>query len=49
MQATSTFVNIAAYKFITFDDTAEKRPEFLAKCNELSLKGTILLLSLIHI
>lgn len=43
MQATSTFVNIAAYKFITFDDTAEKRPEFLAKCNELSLKGTILL------
>ncbi|ABR89740.1 Uncharacterized conserved protein [Janthinobacterium sp. Marseille] len=43
MQATSSFVNIAAYKFITFDDTAEKRPEFLAKCNELSLKGTILL------
>jgi UPF0176 protein len=43
MQATATFVNIAAYKFITFDDTAEKRPQFLAKCNELSLKGTILL------
>lgn len=43
MQATSSFVNIAAYKFISFDDTAEKRPEFLAKCDELSLKGTILL------
>lgn len=43
MQATSTFVNIAAYKFITFDDTAEKRPQFLAKCTELALKGTILL------
>ncbi|MDO8305008.1 sulfurtransferase [Herminiimonas sp.] len=43
MQSTPTFLNIAAYKFITFDDTAEKRPEFLAKCNQLSLKGTILL------
>ncbi len=43
MQSTPTFLNIAAYKFISFDDTAEKRPEFLAKCNQLSLKGTILL------
>jgi UPF0176 protein len=36
-------VNIAAYKFITFDDTVEKRPVFRAKCDELELKGTILL------
>jgi UPF0176 protein len=43
MQPNPAFVNIAAYKFISFDDTAEKRPEFLAKCNQLSLKGTILL------
>lgn len=43
MQSTSSFVNIAAYKFVTFDDTAEKRPEFLARCDRLSLKGTILL------
>ncbi len=37
------FVNIAAYKFITFDDTAEKRPKFQALCAELGLMGTILL------
>lgn len=37
------YVNIAAYKFITFDDTAEKRPAFRALCDELQLKGTILL------
>ena len=37
------YVNIAAYKFITFDDTAEKRPAFRARCEELHLKGTILL------
>lgn len=37
------YVNISAYKFITFDDTAEKRPEFIAKCQELNLKGTVLL------
>jgi UPF0176 protein len=43
MQASNTFVNIAAYKFVTFDDTAEKRPAFLDKCNALGLKGTILL------
>ncbi|HWU97000.1 MAG TPA: sulfurtransferase [Oxalicibacterium sp.] len=43
MQPTSSFVNIAAYKFVSFDDTAEKRPAFLAKCNALALKGTILL------
>jgi UPF0176 protein len=43
MQSLPPFVNIAAYKFITFDDTAEKRPQFRAKCEELGLKGTILL------
>lgn len=43
MQASTAFVNIAAYKFITFDDTADKRGEFLAICNQLDLKGTILL------
>lgn len=43
MQASSHFVNIAAYKFISFNDTLEKRPEFLALCNQLALKGTILL------
>ena len=36
-------VNISAYKFITFDDTEARRPLFKAKCDELGLKGTILL------
>jgi UPF0176 protein len=36
-------VNIAAYKFITFDDTEAARPQFQAICAELGLKGTILL------
>ena len=43
MQSTDPIVNIAAYKFITFNDTVEKRPEFIAICTQLSLKGTILL------
>lgn len=37
------YVNIAAYKFITFDNTEEMRPQFQALCQELNLKGTILL------
>lgn len=41
--AATPYVNISAYKFITFNDTAEKRPEFLAKCQELNLKGTVIL------
>ena len=41
--ATQPYVNIAAYKFITIDDTVEKRPQFLDLCNKLGLKGTILL------
>jgi UPF0176 protein len=43
MQASNAIVNIAAYKFITFDDTVEKRPVFIEKCDALGLKGTILL------
>jgi UPF0176 protein len=43
IQTINNYVNISAYKFITFNDTAEKRPEFIAKCEELNLKGTILL------
>ncbi len=39
----NAYLNIAAYKFITFNDTIEKRPEFIAICNKLNLKGTILL------
>jgi UPF0176 protein len=43
MQSSTPYVNIAAYKFITFNDTADKRPQFRALCDELGLKGTILL------
>ncbi len=43
MQPNSPIVNIAAYKFISFDDTLAKRPQFQALCRELDLKGTILL------
>jgi UPF0176 protein len=43
MQSDTTFVNIAAYKFISFDDTAEIRPQLRALCDELGLRGTILL------
>jgi UPF0176 protein len=43
MSAAPAFVNIAAYKFITFDNTEEMRPQYQAVCKELELKGTILL------
>ncbi len=43
MQSATPIVNIAAYKFITFDDTEAHRPHFQAICAELELKGTILL------
>ena len=43
MPASPSYVNIAGYKFVTFADTAEKRPQFRALCEELDLKGTILL------
>ena len=39
----SAYLNIAAYKFITIDDTATLRPSFIAACTERALKGTILL------
>jgi UPF0176 protein len=43
MQITSQFVNIAAYKFITLDNTEDMRPVYQELCARLSLKGTILL------
>jgi UPF0176 protein len=43
MSASNSIVNISAYKFITFSNTVEKRPQFQALCEELGLKGTILL------
>ena len=41
--AAAAHVNIAAYKFTTFDNTEEMRPQFQDLCKELGLKGTILL------
>ena len=43
MLSATPIINIAAYKFITFDDTQDQRPRFQAICAELELKGTILL------
>ena len=43
MSTASSHVNIAAYKFVTFDNTEELRPQYQALCKELGLKGTILL------
>ena len=43
MPSPSSYVNIAAYKFITFDDTVDMRPKFQAQCAALGLMGTILL------
>jgi UPF0176 protein len=43
MQPLSQIVNIAAYKFVTFDDTVAQRPRFQGLCTDLGLKGTILL------
>ena len=43
MQSLPQIINIAAYKFVTFDDTVAQRPRFQALCTELALKGTILL------
>ncbi|WP_426174023.1 sulfurtransferase [Massilia sp. TWR1-2-2] len=41
--AAAAHVNIAAYKFVTFDNTEEMRPQYQEICKELGLKGTILL------
>lgn len=43
MQTATPYVNIAAYKFITIDDTEALRPQYQDKCNALSLRGTVLL------
>lgn len=43
MQSALPYINISAYKFVSFSDTAEKRAQFRALCDELNLKGTILL------
>jgi len=41
--AADAHVNIAAYKFVTFDNIEELRPQYQELCKELGLKGTILL------
>ena len=38
-----TYVNIAAYKFVSLDNLEAMRPQYQALCNELGLKGTVLL------
>ena len=43
MQSLPQIINIAAYKFVTFDDTVAQRPRFQGLCTDLGLKGTILL------
>jgi UPF0176 protein len=43
MQSTAPIVNIAAYKFVSFDDHADRREQYRKICAELGLKGTILL------
>ena len=43
MPSPTSFVNIAAYKFITLDNLEEMRPQYQELCNTLELKGTILL------
>lgn len=43
MSNTFPIVNIAAYKFVTFDADAATRERFLAQCTQRGLKGTILL------
>ena len=42
-------VNIAGYRFVNLPDRDELREPLLECCLELGLKGTVLLLSLIHI
>ncbi|HEU5435906.1 MAG TPA: acylphosphatase, partial [Telluria sp.] len=42
-ETTDNFVNIAAYKFITFEGLEDIRPHYQARCLALGLKGTILL------
>lgn len=42
-ETTDNFVNIAAYKFITFEGLEDIRPHYQERCLALGLKGTILL------
>lgn len=43
MQNSYKIINIAAYKFITFDADETTRMQFLDKCMQLALRGTVLL------
>ena len=43
MSFETTYVNIAAYKFVTLDNLDELRGQYQSLCNELGLKGTVLL------
>lgn len=43
MSSATNYVNIAAYKFVSLDQLEELRPQYQALCNELELKGTVLL------
>jgi len=43
MSSPHQYVNIAAYKFITLDNLEAMRPQYQALCEELALKGTVLL------
>jgi UPF0176 protein len=43
MPSPTSYVNIAAYKFITLENLEEMRPQYQDLCNRLELKGTILL------
>lgn len=38
-----SIVNLAAYKFVSLDTNEQWRPLVTARCNELGLRGTILL------
>ena len=42
-------LNIAGYKFEPLDDIEDLVPKFQSICDELELKGSVYLLSLIHI
>ncbi|WP_290425476.1 sulfurtransferase [Massilia sp. YIM B02769] len=43
MSPATNYVNIAAYKFVTLDNLDELRGLYQSLCNELGLKGTVLL------
>ena len=43
MSPANTHVNIAAYKFVSLDNLDELRGQYQSLCNELGLKGTVLL------